>query len=154
MENISKENNIIYETSQLDDILDALKKIENNDLQNSNLIEALKYFNKALELKPNYNECYRNKAKTYFVMGDFDNAIINYEIWEKNDKNAYNKINRDAMLNYALLLYYKNPTNNLTKQILEKIENYYLLMEISIKENNNYDVIKYSTLFTNKETSV
>jgi tetratricopeptide (TPR) repeat protein len=141
-----------YNTSKLDGILDALKKNENTNLEDKNCIKALEDFNKALELNPNYNVVYKNKAITYFYMGDFDNAITNYEFWERNDKKAYDKINKYEMLNYAMLLYYKNPKSNLVKQILEKLKQYHLLMEIACKENNHNDVIKYSTMII-EETS-
>lgn len=148
MEN--QQNN--YETSKLDSILDALKKIENVNLEDPDYLEALKCYDEALKLKPDFYVVYMNKAKTYFHMGDFDNAITNYEFWERNDKKVYDKINKNEMLNYAMLLYYKNPKSNLAKQILEKLKQYHLLMEIACKENNHNDVIKYSTIII-EETS-
>lgn len=148
MEN--QQNN--YNTSKLDSILDALKKIENVNLEDPNYLKALEYYDEALKLTPDFYVAYMNKAKTYFYMGDFGNAITNYEFWERNDKKAYDKINKNEMLNYAMLLYYKNPKSNLAKQILEKLKQYHLLMEIACKENNHNDVIKYSTMII-EETS-
>ncbi|MBX9136176.1 MULTISPECIES: lipopolysaccharide assembly protein LapB [unclassified Clostridium] len=49
-----------------------LKYLNNND-------EALKYFNKAIEIDENIGRAYIGLAEYYFNIGEYTNALINYE---------------------------------------------------------------------------
>ena len=41
--------------------------------------EAMTFFNKALELKPDYFEAYVMRGSTYMRLGDYMNAIIDFD---------------------------------------------------------------------------
>ena len=60
--------------------------------------ESIEYYNKSLELKPDYSDAYNNRGSCYFYLGDYRNAIRDFEkCLEIDDSND----NASLFLNYS-----------------------------------------------------
>lgn len=63
--------------------------------ENRNFNEAIQYYTRALELKPNFFEAYENCGESYDALGNFKEAIENYtkaiELKPEDGKTYYNR---------------------------------------------------------------
>lgn len=121
----------------------------------NNLEKAIYYYQKAIELKPNYSQSYLGLAKTFSDNKDYKNAIENL--------NKYLSYNSNSDVAYALRAEAKMNLNNLfeaeedIKKALAIEENIsYLLIEAKILYyKGNYDLAreKFNILSRNVQTS-
>ena len=63
-------------------------------MQVNNFKEALKYLDKAIDIKPNYFGAFYNKGNVYFHLNEYDKSIENYK-----KSLSINPKNKDALNN-------------------------------------------------------
>lgn len=78
---------------------------------------ALKEFQKAIELKPNYGDAYHNLANTYNELGSPDKALENYQVATKFNPNLWQSYQNMAAI-YFEQKKYDLSLENLQKAIL------------------------------------
>lgn len=123
---------------------------ENNDFQN-----AITYYQKAIELKPNYSQSYLGLAQSYISTNQFQNAIETldkYLTYNKNSDIAF-ALRAQANLN---LNYIIEAEEDIQKAInIDENISYLLLEAIILYYKGNYDLSreKLNILSRNVQTS-
>lgn len=67
-----------------------------------NKLAALKEFQRAIELKPNYGDAYHNLANTYMELGEVDKALENYQNALKYNPNLWQSYQNIAAIYFNL----------------------------------------------------
>jgi tetratricopeptide (TPR) repeat protein len=112
--------------------------------QNRNFKEAVRLYNKAIEIAPGHSNTYANLASIYGLLGDTKNSLKNYRI--SIDKN---KISKTILINYmeVLLIEGEQLDENIEKISNDNYyfsDNYYLMnfemLKILFLNENNINI--------------
>lgn len=76
-------------------------------LNKNNFNTAIEYFNKAIEINPNYKYGYFNRANAYLRLKEYQNAINDYNKVIELDPTCYEALFNRGLIYYDLRLYNK-----------------------------------------------
>ena len=126
---IQEKNQIISEFNKIDEEFLANKKLDEGNILSykSDYYGAISKYNEALELKPNYDLAYHNRALAYTDLGNYNQAISDFTksihlmiSFDKNGENSYYL--SEAYCNRGYTYYQLNEIPNVIEDCTKSIQ--------------------------------